>query len=174
MFSSLLQLPDDSTTNSSQTMSPSQIIDDEQRAQWIQWMKSTPNTVFLDLSSHIQQMVAQNYHNAKTDKERWITQDHLQFVDMTLEEYTSRIACHVILIPSGVETAPFSLVESTGAHVYGKLLYGGVTRFRLLKSGKTVRRAGESREVLIPPSSKEQNGQQQQQGMRQLIWDQRR
>ena len=157
------QLPDDSTTNSSQTMLPSQIIDDEQRAQWIQWMKSTPNTVFLDLTSHIQQMVAQNYHNAKTDDERWITQDHLQFVDMTLEEYTSRIACHVILIPSGVETAPFSLVESTGAHVYGKLLYGGVTRFRLLKSGKTVRRAGESREVLIPPSSKERNGQQQQQ-----------
>ena len=73
---------------------------------------------------------------------------------MTLEEYTSRIACHIILLPSGAETAPLSLVESTGAHVYGKLLYGGVTRFRLLKSGKTVRRAGENREVMmIPPSS---------------------
>lgn len=143
-------------------MSPSQILDDEQRAQWIQWMKSTPNTVFLDLTSHIQQMVAQNYHDAECDEERWISQDHLYFVDMSLEEYTSRIACHVILIPSGVETAPFSLVESTGAHVYGKLLYGGVTRFRLLKSGKTVRRAGESREVMIPSSSsKEQNREQQ-------------
>mmetsp|Transcript_18474 Transcript_18474/g.37155 ORF Transcript_18474/g.37155 Transcript_18474/m.37155 type:complete len:752 (+) Transcript_18474:93-2348(+) len=155
----VLQLPDD-ITNSNQTMSPSQILEDEQRAQWIQWMKSTPNTVFLDLTSHIQQMVAQNHYEAESDEERWITQDHLQFIDMTLEEYTSRIACHVILIPSGVETAPLSLVESTGAHVYGKLLYGGVTRFRLLKSGKTVRRAGESREVMIP-SSKEQNRQQQ-------------
>ena len=159
MNNMLIQLPAD-VTNSSQAQSPSQILDDEQRAQWIQWMRSTPNTVFLDLTSHIQQMVAQNYHNSKSDEERWITQDHLQFIDMTLEEYTSRIACHVILIPSGMETAPNSLVESTGAHVYGKLLYGGVTRFRLLKSGKTVRRAGECREVMIPPS-KERNRQQQ-------------
>lgn len=123
-------------------------------------MKSSPNTVFLDLTSHIKQLVAQNYYEAESDEERWITQDHLDFVDMTLEEYTSRIACHVILIPSGVETAPLSLVESTGAHVYGKLLFGGVTRFRLLKSGKTVRRAGESREVMIPSSNQQTKRQQ--------------
>jgi vesicle-fusing ATPase len=137
------------------------LLDNEQRAQWIKWMKSTPNPLFLDLTSHIRQLVVQNYYNNEAatgssdeEEDRWITQEHLQSVDMTLEEYTSRIACHVILIPSGAETAPLSLVESTGAHVYGKLLYGGVTRFRLLKSGKTVRRAGENREVMmIPPSS---------------------
>lgn len=123
-------------------------------------MKSSPNTVFLDLTSHIKQLVARNHYEAESDEERWITQDHLQFVDMTLEEYTSRIACHVILIPSGVETAPLSLVESTGAHVYGKLLFGGVTRFRLLKSGKTVRRAGESREIMIPSSNQQAKRQQ--------------
>ena len=136
------------------------LLDNEQRAQWIKWMKSTPNPLFLDLTSHIRQLVVQNYYNDEAtgssgdEEDRWITQEHLQSVDMTLEEYTSRIACHVILLPSGEETAPLSLVESTGAHVYGKLLYGGVTRFRLLKSGKTVRRAGENREVMmIPPSS---------------------
>ena len=157
----LIQLPDD-ITNSNQTFTPSQMLEDEQRAQWIQWMKSSPNTVFLDLTTHIEDLVTKNHYEATSDDERWITQDHLEFIDMTLEEYTSRIACHVILIPSGVETAPLSLVESTGAHVYGKLLYGGVTRFRLLKSGKTIRRAGESREVLIPSSSSAEQSESQQ------------
>jgi vesicle-fusing ATPase len=120
-------------------------------------MKSSPNPLFLDLTSHIQQLVARNYNEAESEEDRWIAQDHLQFVDMTLEEYSSRIACHVILLPSGSETAPLSLVESTGAHVYGKLLYGGVTRFRLLKSGKTIRRAGENREVMIPSTKHQQH-----------------
>lgn len=159
---SFLQLPDDITKSNQTTISSSQmLLDNEQRAQWIKWMKSTPNPLFLDLTSHIRQLVVQNYYNDEAttgssgdEEDRWITQEHLQSVDMSLEEYTSRIACHVILLPSGAETAPLSLVESTGAHVYGKLLYGGVTRFRLLKSGKTVRRAGENREVMmIPPSS---------------------
>ena len=124
-------------------------------------MKSSPSPVFLDLTTHIQQLVARNHYEVESDKDRWITQDDLQLIDMTLEEYTSRMACRVILMPSGVETAPLSLVESTGAHVYGKLLYGGITRFRLLKSGKTIpRRTGECREVMIP-SSKEQNQKQQ-------------
>lgn len=48
------------------------------------------------------------------------------------------------------ETGPYSLVESNGAHIYSKLLYGGVNRFRLLKSGKRLRRTGERREVMTP------------------------
>ena len=60
---SFLQLPDD-ITNSNQTTSSSQmLLDNEQRAQWIKWMKSTPNPLFLDLTSHIRQLVVQNYYN---------------------------------------------------------------------------------------------------------------
>ena len=109
----------------------------------------------------------------------WISTSHLEQVKLSLEQYTSRIACHVILLPSGSETAPLSLVETTGAHVYGKLLYGGVKRFRLLTSGgsggaggvkRTVRRVGEQREVMkamMVPLNNNSNAQQHQQQQQQ-------
>jgi len=87
-----------------------------------------------------------NYYNNQNDRleNAWISSAHLQFIHM------SRIACHLILLPSGSETGPLSLIESTGSHIYGKLLYGGVTRYQILKSdgGKKIRRAGERREVM--------------------------
>lgn len=112
----------------------------------LQFMKTTPSPLFLDLTTHIHELIT----NSNQNENPWVSDEHLKLVDMTLEQYISRIACHVILLPSGSETAALSLVESTGAHVYGKLFYGGVSRFRLLKSGKTVRRAGEKREVMSP------------------------
>ena len=81
------------------------------------------------MSSHVHELI---YENHKTSNDPWISEEHLEFVDMSIEQYTSRIGCHIILLPSGFETSPLSLVESTGAHIYGKLLYGGVNRFRLL------------------------------------------
>ena len=119
-------------------------IQSEQNNQWLQWMKTTPTPIFLDLTTHIHTLISQNHETENP----WLSDEHLKLVDMSLDQYISRIACHVILLPSGSETGKHSLVESTGAHIYGKLLYGGVTRFRLLKSGKTVRRAGEKREVM--------------------------
>ncbi|KAL7484439.1 hypothetical protein ACHAW6_010965 [Cyclotella cf. meneghiniana] len=120
-------------------------VEEEQRAQWIRWMKNVPSPLFLDLTSHAHDIIIDN-HNTSDDP--WISKEHLEFVDMSLDRYVSRVACHVIFLPSGAETAPLSLVESTGAHVYGKLLYGGVNRFRILNSGKTVRRVGEKRETM--------------------------
>jgi len=93
-----------------------------------------------------------NYYNNQNDRleNAWISSAHLQFIHMSLDHYLSRIACHLILLPSGSETGPLSLIESTGSHIYGKLLYGGVTRYQILKSdgGKKIRRAGERREVM--------------------------
>ncbi|KAL7539402.1 hypothetical protein ACHAXR_011870 [Thalassiosira sp. AJA248-18] len=128
-------------------------LQNEQRNQILQWMKSTPSPLFLDLSPHVHDLITQNHERENP----WVSEEHLKFTDSSLEQYISRIACHVILLPSGSETAPLSLVECTGGHIYGKLLYGGVTRFRLLKSGKTVRRAGENREVMIPKKAHNQN-----------------
>jgi hypothetical protein len=107
--------------------------------QWLQWMKATPSPLILNLTTYVHDLVLQT---------RWVSEEHLIFVDTSLEQYISRIGCRVIVLPSGSETASFSLVESTGAHVFGKLLYGGVSRYRLLRSGKTVRRVGESREIM--------------------------
>jgi len=127
-------------------------IQNEKSNQWLQWMKTTPTPLFLDLTTHIHELITQNREktssSSSTNNPPWVSDDHLELTDMTLEQFTSRIACHVILLPSGAETSSLSLVETTGAHVYGKLLYGGVSRYRLLKSGKTVRRVGEKREVM--------------------------
>lgn len=127
------------------TIPSTQQSDDEQRAQWLRWMKNVPSPLFLDLTSHVHELIIDDYYNSI---DPWISTQHLDSVDMPLERYISRIGCHVILLPSGVETSPLSLVESTGAHVYGKLLYGGVNRFRLLTSSSSVRRVGEKRESI--------------------------
>ncbi|KAL3765258.1 hypothetical protein ACHAWO_001199 [Cyclotella atomus] len=127
------------------TISSTQQSDDEQRAQWLRWMKNVPSPLFLDLTSHVHELIIDNHYNSN---DPWISTQHLDSVDMSLERYISRIGCHVILLPSGAETSPLSLVESTGAHVYGKLLYGGVNRFRLLTSSNSVRRVGEKRESI--------------------------
>ena len=121
-------------------------LQNEKCNQWLQWSKTAPSPFFLDLTSHTHEIITEN----RETKNPWVSDEHLKFIDMSLEQYISRIACRVILLPSGAETSPLSLVESNGAHIYGKLLYGGVSRFRLLKSVKTVRRVGESREVMAP------------------------
>jgi len=122
-----------------------QQVDEEQYSLWLRWMKNVPSPLFLDMTSHVHELI---YKNHKTSNDPWISEEHLEFVDMSIEQYTSRIGCHIILLPSGFETSPLSLVESTGAHIYGKLLYGGVNRFRLLNSGSSVRRVGEKREIV--------------------------
>lgn len=136
-----LQLQQNSVSNA--TISASGQLDEEQCAQWIRWMKNVPSPLFLDLTKYVHDLITDNHHNCDNP---WISDQHLESVDMSLERYISRIGCHVILLPSGAETSSLSLVESTGAHVYGKLLYGGVNRFRLLTSGSTIRRVGEKRE----------------------------
>jgi hypothetical protein len=124
---------------------PSNLIDSTSRfkqeanEQCLTWMKAAPSPLFLDLTSYIHDLSALNPH--------WVSEEHLSINDTTLEQYISRIACHIIFLPSGSETSTFALVESTGAHIYGKLLYGGVSRCRVLKSGNNVRRVGERREV---------------------------
>ena len=107
--------------------------------QWIQWMKATPSPLILNLTTCVHDLVKHS---------QWVSEDHLKVIDTSLEQYISRLGCRVILLPSGSESSSFSLVESTGAHVFGKLLYGVVARYRLLRSGRTVRRVGESREVM--------------------------
>jgi len=124
----------------------------EQHYRWVRWMKNAPSPLFLDLTQHIRELITENY---KTNSAPWIPSRHLDVIDSSLDQFLSRIACHVLVLPSGSETGPLSLVESNGAHVYGKLLFGGVKRFRLLTSGKgsKVRRVGEQREVLLPSSA---------------------
>lgn len=135
------QMPSNTKMDSTST------FHNEANDQWLTWMKASPSPLFLDLTPYIHDLACQN--------PQWVSEEHLTANDTTLSQYISRVACHIIFLPSGLETSPFALVESTGAHIYGKLLYGGVSRCRLLKSGNTVRRVGEKREVESPSNHKQ-------------------
>ena len=68
-------------------------------------------------------------------------------LDVTRQQFLDRLGCRLILLPSGGELR-HPLQTPTGGIVYGKLLYGGVKRFRLINnsgSGKNAmpRRAAE-------------------------------
>ena len=110
-------------------------VDRDNAGAWLRWMKASPTVMQVDLSKDLQSI-------ANTT----ISDKNLELLDTTREEWLSRLGCKLLLFPSGAELkAP--LVEPTGALNFGKLLYGGVTRYRLLSSSNSARpprRAGES------------------------------
>lgn len=82
-----------------------------------------------------------------------MTETDYERVDQSRQDFLSRVACRVLLLPSGA-TFQSNLQSPPGAMVYGKLLYGGVTRYRILgntaNSKRPKRKAGE-RTVIAPP-----------------------
>lgn len=110
-------------------------VDRDNAGAWLRWMKAAPTPMQIELSNDLA-MIA----NAT------ISDKNLDLLDTTREEFLRRLGCRLLLLPSGAELkAP--LVEPTGALNFGKLLYGGVTRYRLLSSSNSARpprRAGES------------------------------
>jgi len=110
-------------------------LDRDNAGAWLRWMKGTPTVLQIDLSKDLQSI-------ANTT----ISDKNLDLLDTSREEFLQRLGCKLLLFPSGAELkAP--LVEPTGALNFGKLLYGGVTRYRLLSSSNSARpprRAGES------------------------------
>ena len=113
-------------------------IDRDEASTWIRWMKSTPTPLLIDLSADFQRIGNSS-----------LTDEYLTLLGMTRKAFLERMGCRLILLPSGASLSD-SLVEATGGMIYGKLLYGGVTRYRLIQSStssRTARRAGERTEV---------------------------
>ncbi len=75
----------------SNTLDSASSLMEEEFNQWLQWMKATPSPLILNLTTHIHDLVLQN---------RWVSEEHLKFIDTSLEQYISRIGCRVILLPS--------------------------------------------------------------------------
>ena len=99
-------------------------------------MKSTPSPLIVDLSGHLRQIANQTV----TDKD-------MERIELDRQEFLSRLNCRLILLPSGTALSS-SLSEPSASIIYGKLLYGGVTRYRKLVNsngpqGRQTRRAGE-------------------------------
>jgi vesicle-fusing ATPase len=101
---------------------------------WLKWTKASPAPIIVELSEKL-----------RTTIDATIGLADLERVDQSSEAFLSRIACRLILLPSGGSLAK-NLRTMAGAMVYGKLLYGGVTRYRVIGNtgnGQQMRRVGE-------------------------------
>jgi vesicle-fusing ATPase len=94
---------------------------------WIRWMKATPVPLIVDLTEEF--IAAGN---------ETVTAQALKHLNIPREDFFGRISCKLILLPSGANLK-YPMVETTGAILFGKLLYGGVTRYRLLGSSTSTR-----------------------------------
>ena len=156
--SSSLESSSKSTSLESSLSSNRQQEKYDEAQRYTRWLRSVPEPMLIELSQPLRDIInatltLNNTHtnvNTDTDTKEDATttqQQHyiLQHTKTTKEELLQRIGCRLILLPSGADL-DHPLVTPAGGLVYGKLLYGGVTRFRLLRSARAnvaTRRTGE-------------------------------
>ena len=106
-------------------------------------MKSTPTPLVVDLSQELREVANATIPDADF---RRIEQDR--------DEFMTRLGCRLLLLPSGSAlTTP--LWEPPASIIYGKLLYGGMTRYRRLvtsNSNRVARKAGERTDIKVTAS----------------------
>ena len=97
-------------------------VDRDETSHWIRFFKAIPAPAIIDFSTEFRNSV-----NAT------LSQHRLDLLHKSRNEVLNRIGCRLILLPSGTALSS-PLVEFPNGLIYGKLLYGGVTRSRLLSS----------------------------------------
>jgi len=105
---------------------------------WTRWMKSSPVPLIVDLTQDLIKAA-----NGTVSKEC------LDQIATTRGDFERRISCKLIMLPSGSELK-YPLTEPTGSMIMGKLMYGGVSRYRLLTSStsqRPPRRVGENTSI---------------------------
>lgn len=115
---------------------------------WIRWIKSVPAPLLIDLTSTFRSRISPNILPNKYDHKD-SPQESITSAS-SIEAFLSRIACRIIVLPSGCEL-PSPFHTPTGGITYGKLLFGGVKRYRLIggySSGNIMRRAGERTAIM--------------------------
>ena len=136
---------------------------------WLRWMRTVPSPMIVDLSSEARRAanatVSDDFlrlldGNEKNDGIDFgsdsvaVTVNDGRRLQRVRTEFMDRLHCRLILLPSGQGLR--SLFEPAGALTFSKLIYGGVTRYRILPSStsgeddrvrrKSPRRAGERTE----------------------------
>lgn len=119
----------------------------DETMRWLNWMKASPSPMVVELSGEFRQAV-----------DSVLTQGDLERASMkdprSRADFLSRIGCRMVLLPSGSSLRD-NIQTPPGAMVYGKLLYGGVTRYRIIGGAgnnggrRPPRRAGE-RTTIMP------------------------
>ena len=157
-----LQLPGEEQQRTNNNNINNRQIQDEAIA-WLRWMRSVPSPVIVDLSSEAR--VAANatvsdefllLFNAGGDIPEGSSSPLVSTRKMQQlrRDFLNRLKCKVVLLPSG-QGMNGGLFEPAGSLVFGRLLYGGATRYRLLPSStgnsnstsmKAPRKAGERTE----------------------------
>jgi vesicle-fusing ATPase len=115
-------------------------LDRDEASAWIRWMKSSPTPLFVDLSGDLRKLANSTISDANFD-----------LIQYGREEFVSRLGCRIILLPSGTSLSS-PLLEPPASMIYGKLLYGGMTRYRRLissNSRRPPRKAGERTDIKV-------------------------
>ena len=102
-------------------------VDRDEASAWIRWMKSTPTPMIIDLSPELRVVANETMSDADFD-----------LIEQSRTEFLARMGAKLILLPSG-STISRPLREPPASLIYGKLLFGGVTRYRLLNSSNSRR-----------------------------------
>lgn len=117
-------------------------IDRDESSSWLRWMKSAPTPMIVDLSESTREIANKTISHAAMD-----------LIDLERDDFLSRLGCRLLLFPSGSSlSAP--LLEPPASMIYGKLLYGGITRYRRLVSSNSrspPRKAGERTDIKTSP-----------------------
>jgi vesicle-fusing ATPase len=110
-------------------------LDRDEAWAWLRWMKSSPAPIVVDLSQEMRKVASST-----------ISEANLDLIETTRGQFLSRLGARLILLPSGTSLSR-PLLEPPASVIYGKLIYGGVTRYRRLVSSNsnrsTPRKAGE-------------------------------
>jgi len=117
--------------------------DRDEASSWIRWIKSVPTPMMIHLSRELQQIANETLQQQDTS-----LLAETDYATMP-KQFLSRLGCRLVVLPSG---APLdsALTEAPGSMIYGKLLFGGISRYRLLTStggSRPPRRTGERTEV---------------------------
>lgn len=115
-------------------------LDRDDASAWIRWMKSSPTPLIIDLSSDLRSVA-----NAT------MADSNFEMIEQSRSQFLSRMGARLILLPSGTSLSK-PLWEPPASLIFGKLLYGGVTRYRRLvasNSRQPPRKAGERTETKI-------------------------
>ena len=114
-------------------------IDRDEAARWLRWMKAVPDPMVVEFSKELRELAS-----------AFISDEKLALLDSKRDEWLNRLGCRLIMLPSGAELK-YPLKVPNGGIAYGKLLFGGVKRYRLLPGGrnKPKRRTSENIAVKV-------------------------